>query len=1130
MHKFNEELFQNVLDLNESIAFEYDIQNDVMSFAENVSKYMPCPLRIPAYIDEIEFRGKVHPDDTKRALAFFVTATDEEEDGVRMEYLRFMNFSGEYTWYQLKGKVIENGEGKPELLYGTYTCVDGNHLLEGELEERYTKDPLTGLDNKDTVLAKIEQYFAEIPDQVIPGLMLVDMDHYTQLTERMGKQASESILVETARICKRALRGADLLGRYDNDCILIMMKGIRDEKIYCERATYILDAIKNVWKDYNTDFNLTASIGIAVAKDVEEWSLEQLLKKAKTALASAKKRKDTYVMYSKTMLPAESFHNVKITGREMELVKTILGPVMSWAYAVDENYNLIYKNELLERRLPGECDGLCYVNLKGYSEPCPDCPVSQFRKSTMSLDSSVYSPSLRSLMHIRTTRITMRNGMHVYILANIKDDLREQMDKLDVNTKAYQAAIARVCDIIWEINLTRNVCSRIQEKSLFAIQDQKSISYRNLVTYYLNYVVHPEDREAFREVADVERLRESLKLGREVVRKEMRLLQQDSSYHWFSVRTVLLPGQMVYLLGTDIQELKNDIVERFTVEEKYSAMMKRSEFQKEIAQSNERYEHVNELTGSFVFEYNVPENEYYICTTFEEMFLLKEEMLKDEWSLLEGLHPFEKDADRYRKFLQLIKDEPDTHEMTLRLYNRYHKPVWFTVTVQTLKGLKNVLTRVIGVIQNVNTEMEIKAELEYRADYDSVTGLYNSDSFYRIATEILFHHPEKNYVVISVDIDHFRVINDRFGIEAGNRCLKFMGRIIQEILDDKGIAGRYQGDVFVILMESGEKEEYADFVDRLNTRFTFQEAAQCGSTLSFGVYKIVDINVPVQLMCDRARLAKKGIKGNTLVNCAVYDDAIRLKQRAQSEIESEMQLALDHNEFEMYLQPKYDIMTEKVCGAEALVRWRHPIRGLRMPGEFLPLFENNGFIKKLDEYMWECAAAFIAQLKEKGKAVPISVNISRLHVNATDLVNVLTNLVKRYGIDPYLLELEITETIFMEDVSQLYQTMRELKEAGFVIEMDDFGSGYSSLNMLRNAPIDVIKIDRFFLDEIMSTQRGRIIVENTIVMSRQLGLKVVAEGVETKEQAEFLRKAGCDIVQGYYYSKPVPAVDFEKLL
>lgn len=232
----------------------------------------------------------------------------------------------------------------------------------------------------------------------------------------------------------------------------------------------------------------------------------------------------------------------------------------------------------------------------------------------------------------------------------------------------------------------------------------------------------------------------------------------------------------------------------------------------------------------------------------------------------------------------------------------------------------------------------------------------------------------------------------------------------------------------------------------------------------------------------------------------------------------------------MYLQPKVDVNTGKISGAEALVRWKHPIRGLRVPATFLDLFESNGFITKLDLYMWEEACKYLVKLREQGIDLPISVNISRIHIHNTDLVPTLLGLVEKYQLEPRMLELEITENLFIDDVTELFKQMNRLKEAGFVIQMDDFGSGYSSLNMLRKAPVDVLKIDRFFLDEIMSTERGKIIVETSVRMAKQLGLIVVAEGVETKEQLEFLRGVNCDTAQGFYFSKPVPVDEFEALL
>ena len=420
--------------------------------------------------------------------------------------------------------------------------------------------------------------------------------------------------------------------------------------------------------------------------------------------------------------------------------------------------------------------------------------------------------------------------------------------------------------------------------------------------------------------------------------------------------------------------------------------------------------------------------------------------------------------------------------------------------------------------------------MEYRADYDSMTGLYNSEAFYRKATEIIHLNEETLYAILSIDIEKFRLINDKFGIEIGNRCLAYMGKSIRELMPKNGVAKRYQGDTFTVLMEYHSEQDILNFINSLTGRMRDNDNLPQAVSIVFGIYKVTDKTLPIRLMCDRARTVKRQAKGSIFTNYAVYDDVIRLKMREQAEIEEEMEMALHHHEFVMYLQPQIDVKTGKLAGAEALVRWEHPIKGTMVPAQFLPLFESNGFITRLDRFMWEEACRYLADLEKRGIHIPISVNVSRAHVRESDLATILTDLVKRYGITSDRLELEITENLFVDDVDELFGQMDQLKKSGFRIQMDDFGSGYSSLNMLRKAPVDTLKIDRFFLDEIMSTSRGKIIVEASVKMAKELGLMVIAEGVETEEQLIFLRDAGCDIAQGYYYSKPVNTEEFEAFI
>jgi EAL domain-containing protein (putative c-di-GMP-specific phosphodiesterase class I) len=282
-------------------------------------------------------------------------------------------------------------------------------------------------------------------------------------------------------------------------------------------------------------------------------------------------------------------------------------------------------------------------------------------------------------------------------------------------------------------------------------------------------------------------------------------------------------------------------------------------------------------------------------------------------------------------------------------------------------------------------------------------------------------------------------------------------------------------------------------------------------------------------MCDRATLAGRTVKSSAMNFCAFYDEQYRTEMLKTTEIEQDMNEALSGKQFLMYLQPKYCLETGEICGAEVLARWKHPVKGLIQPNDFIPLFERNGFILRLDEYMWEEACKTLAKWRAEGKKpVTLSVNISRYHIKNNDLVSVWRKLIRKYNIPTSDLTLEITETFF-HDSSDLYEVLQKLQDMGFKLEVDDFGAGYSSLNMIRQIPVDTIKIDKDFLDKKLSTDKGKIVISHTIAMAKDLKLSVVAEGVETKEHVDFLKSSACDIAQGFYFAKPMPLEDFNRL-
>lgn len=1146
MHKFSETLFQNAIDLNDTIVFEYDIDNDVIDFSDNIERYVPIANHITGFVSKLGSYGKIHRDDVKKMLAFLTSVNNLGK--VRMEYIRLLDFAGNYKWYQLKGR-LDRRAGAPNMLYGTISYID-DETKKFDDAQNTLKDRLTRLLNKETFVSQLGEYIAGAPKEVISNVMIISIDDYEDIKETQGEIALEGLVLDVSRLLKKTFRGSDLICRLDEESFGVLMKGVRSFGVMLERAAFVRQSVKEVSKDTENTIGATVSIGIAAIKD-KKPTCEELFKKAEAALADAKNSgKDNYVLYTDDSGRMDTSINPVLNSKEMELVKNILDPMFTWAYAVDENYQLLYRNSILSERLGNRNNGLCYVQNKGYTEPCPDCPLAKMSDKDTIFDTTVYSTSLRVAVPTRTNKITMRDGKNVYIVASVRENIENQIEAIDESEDRIHDAIYTMQDIIWDVNITKNTCVRLKEKNIKSVMNLRIENYQNLRNQYLQTIVHPEDINQFCEATEPRYIKQEIKLGNSLVCREVRLKNIDDEYQWYNLYTVILNtdseemtelGFMKYsevedddircvTVALNVNDYKKRSIETIETKTKYEIMKQKSDILKDMELNLERDENVNEMVGILVYEYTTATNSYYLCTMFDEYFKVDRKELTDGWSLLRSIKVHEDDQEIMDRFIEGIQKGESATKTTVRLYNKNGAPIWYTITVQALRGLNNEVVRYLGTLQNVNTEMEIKAEMEYRADYDSLTGLYNSNKFYRKADEIIHMNPEQKYVIIAVDIEKFRLINDRYGIEMGNRTLAALGKTIREVASRSTIGKRYQADIFSVLFPYETEQDIITYINQLSSRMAVQESLPTAVSLVYGIYKIVDRDVPIRLMCDRARSVKRQVKGSVFTNYAVYDDVIRLKDRERAEIEEEMEDALRAGEFEMFLQPQVNLKDRVLCGAEALVRWRHPIKGVLVPAQFLDLFESNGFITKMDKFVWEEACKYLSELKARNIDIPISVNISRAHVGNTALAETLEDLVKQYDIEPSRLELEITENLFIGDVDELFAQMDELKKRGFKILMDDFGSGYSSLNMLKTAPVDILKIDRFFLDEIMVTDRGKIIVESSIKMAKQLGLNVIAEGVETEEQFKFLRNVDCDIAQGYYFSRPIPISEFEIFL
>lgn len=410
---------------------------------------------------------------------------------------------------------------------------------------------------------------------------------------------------------------------------------------------------------------------------------------------------------------------------------------------------------------------------------------------------------------------------------------------------------------------------------------------------------------------------------------------------------------------------------------------------------------------------------------------------------------------------------------------------------------------------------------------DAATGLLGKEAFFDEAAAYLRHSGARDVSIVCFDVDHFKLFNDLHGLDCGDELLRYLGRALALRFSPDGAQplARLAADTFA-LCATGIRPER---VERILVDISSECPNGIDAIVRAGVYRIEDPASPVSIMCDRAVIALRTVKGSYFDRVALYDPGMREALVLEREVVAGVESALREDRIELFLQPKCNIRTGKIVGAEALARWRHPERGIVAPGEFIPLIERNGLVRSLDLRVWEKTAAWIRGLIDEGvQPVPVSVNVSRADIYLVDVAAELHALVDRYGIEPSLIEVEITESAYSERPDRIVAAFDELAERGFTVLMDDFGSGYSSLNMLKDINVDVLKIDMRFLDR--DDRRSKDIMESVIRMARWLDLPVIAEGVETREQVNFLLDVGCSYAQGYYYARPMEAAAFEALL
>lgn len=489
-----------------------------------------------------------------------------------------------------------------------------------------------------------------------------------------------------------------------------------------------------------------------------------------------------------------------------------------------------------------------------------------------------------------------------------------------------------------------------------------------------------------------------------------------------------------------------------------------------------------------------------------------------------GIH--EEDYEIAKKLFNIERSSNELVSVTIRFCCDEEGFKHYEITSKVLNNIQGEAVKLILIIRDVEEELKAKRKLWRMINYDKLTGLLNAEGFY-VASRTFMRNRIGQFCILRLDIRNFSLANAILGAEKSDDILIELAAELRDKLGNAAVVGRIGADVFAVCMK---KSDFSNLDYSVIENAVYKsKVVNYEVEFAIGIYEAEDIEESVANMCAKAKLAMREAKRNSGSNVGYYEKIIEQKYFEQQQLVIQKNAALKNGEFKVYLQPQCCLKTGEIESAEALVRWEHPERDLLSPADFVPIFEENGFIKQLDAYVLKEVCNLLLQWKKAGKKlIPISVNVSRVDLFDPHIASKIKNIVDASGIDPKYIELEITETAYMDNPQVMMSTMAKIKDSGFNVIMDDFGSGYSSLNMLRNIPVDKLKIDLKFMQGIKESGKARSILRFIVDMADTLDIITVAEGVEDIEQLEILSEYGCDYAQGYLYSKPIPAVEFEE--
>lgn len=1035
-----EQKYLIISDISEELPYEYDIEEDIITFAEKFNHIFEGQSIIKNPAENMVKDGLVS-NDTKEAIEelFYLAGAGTEYHSTEF---KLNTKNGGYQWYFSTFSTIYDEDGHPLRVVGLLRNIHVQKVEQQKLLTKAETDLMTGLLNKATTESKIKSHLRELNGNNYNVLMLVDIDDFKNINDTFGHLKGDEVIIDIANALMDITSEYDLAGRLGGDEFCVFFSNLLDTQVACEKATLVADRLRSLYPGDKDSCKVTLSIGIASTNEQIPYNI--LLENADTALYQAKLNgKNCYYCYKEDMKRGNYENSRGEKDKTSSADEKLINELLTTLFSSTNTYTAIEK----ALALIGDSYDIDKISIWEYSynRSFVDC-THQWCAKGINNDRAVKQHTPATVF--------------------------EELDSMGADGIVYSSDTTL-------IKLNSASMSPMSEGIRRLIQSQVVLNGK--IIGYIGF--YSKDASGTWSAATLSAFKLLFKLLGEAVcakqsQKNLSLLREDT------IRAFDIVQDPIIIVDKDTYEILyfNDVAIDY-------------------------YPHLtlNGKCHSNIYQESIP------C--------------KD--------CPLHKMSDgkpaRCTKQNSYIKEMVDI-SMTPIKWNTGSNA--FLIATSAHKETKSERIKK-ELEQNIAIEKRI-AEASYK---DIITGYGNFEKFKLDAQEILNSNPEQDYVMFYFNIKNFKYINETYGHNVGDRTLKTVADVMHKYLCEGETFARVINDTYIMLIHYKNQDGFMDTFNNIkNEVHDACRMIQDRFVIDFttGIL-IIDENMhsySINRLVDRAMMAGKSIDQTTGITYAFYDDEYHKKVLNEAQIENSMHSAMENNEFCAYVQPKYDISSNSLIGGELLVRWLSPSKGFLEPAAFIPSFERNGFIYNIDCFMLEEACKSLRKYLDNDIYVlPFSVNISRITLSHPSFISKVQDIVEKYYIPHHYLEFEITENIFSENYSQMIDVLRKLKELDFLISMDDFGTGYNSLTLLRDLPIDVIKLDHDFLSRSADDDKNAICILKSIIdMAHALDIKIVSEGIETAEQLEMLKSINCEIGQGFLFAKPMPIGDYDKLI